>query len=280
MHAYFAAVQRWIIKSILVLSLSTSMTCYAENPFKLAKQYHTNSGKFVLVFETPKKDVYQDIKTIFESSGVFDSIIDGINKTFVLPEDITVKFMVGDGPAYFPNKNMIQMSYDFIFHLTVLYVERYPKSSDDDMLNFALRATTFLFYHELAHAFIDTYQLPIVSNEETAADNLAVILALEYTNDGFQIVMDSAELFDLLEKDGPKKYDESDYWDEHALDAQRFYNILCLSYGRYPEKVAKVLKSLHNKTLSKFINDRGEYCIDEYQRQYDAWTKLLTPYFR
>jgi hypothetical protein len=135
-------------------------------------------------------------------------------------------------------------------------------------------------YHEIAHAFIDLYQLPIVSNEETAADNLAVSLALEYTRDGLDTVLDSAVLFDLLDQDSPKKYTESDYWDEHELDAQRFYNILCLAYGRYPKQVKKELSIVNNKKLIQFLKERGEWCIYQYDQQLNAWGKLLNDYIK
>jgi len=121
------------------------------------------------------------------------------------------------------------------------------------------------------------YHLPIVSSEEAAADNLAVIISLEYTNDGYTIAMDSAELFDLLEETN-EEYDDDELWDEHALDSQRFYNIICLTYGRYPERVAKELKELKNEKLLAFIEEKGEYCVSEYERQLQAWLQLLEPH--
>lgn len=272
------ALKHWIIGVVSIVLMCTSIVSHAENPFKLAEE--RQSGKFVLEFTTPKKDVYRDIEYIFKKSGIYENIIAEINKSFVFPENITVKFAAGDGPIYYTGKNTIQMSYDFILYLSELYLERYPKASDKSMMNFALRSTTFLFYHEAAHAFIDVFQLPIVGNEEVAADNLAVILAFEYSDDGFDVVMDSVELFDLLEVDNHAKYTDDDYWDEHALDAQRFYSILCLAYGKYPKQVMKVLKDVKNKKIDHFIQERGEYCADEYQRQLSGWSQLLSGHFR
>jgi hypothetical protein len=277
MSVYYRISRSWFITLWLLLSFCLPLPAFAENPFE---QETHHDGHFVLVYTMPKKQVYKDIQTIFRDSGQFQSIIKSINNEFIFPETITVTFLQGDGPVYLPDTKTIQMSYDFIFYLTTLYVDRYPNATDDEMMDFSLRTTTFLFYHEMAHAFIDLYQLPIVSNEETAADSLAVILALEFSKDGFKTVMDSAELFDLLDQAGPKKYDESDYWDEHALDAQRFYNILCMVYGKYPEKVTNRLKSIDNKKLDRFIEERGEACIGLYDQQLNAWSQLLKPYFK
>jgi hypothetical protein len=266
----------WIIFLAFLLALPS--ISFADNISSGKRE----RGRFVVEFVTPKKEVYRDIKTVYENNLSFKNIVKSINNEFVFPESVTVKFDVSDsGPMYLPSSNEIIIPYNYIFYLTELYAEHYPDATDDEMLGFSERATTFLFYHETAHALIDIFKLPIVSNEETAADNLAVILALEYNDDGFDIVIDTTYLFDLLDLSNPKKnYQESDYWGEHALDAQRYYNILCLAYGRNPSKVEKLVNSWENKQLKKFIDERGPACQDLYEQQLDAWSQLLEPYFK
>lgn len=236
---------------------------------------------FKLQFKPADKDVYRDIKIIFEHSNQFQDIIKQLNDMFDMPVSVQVIFADEKGPVYLPDKRQVIMNYDFIFYLATLYLTRYPDATDDEMINFALRASVFLFYHEVAHALIDVFNLPIVSNEETAADNLAVILAFEFNKDGFSIVIDSAELFDLLDQNKKsKKYDDSDYWDEHSLDAQRFYNILCMAYGVYPEKVKKLIAHVKNKKMHQFVDEREQACSYLYDQQFSAWSTLLKPYFR
>lgn len=245
--------------------------------FSVSSSYALGPGKLKLNFVRPSGQVYRDLAVVFEKSGQFQNIVDGLNREFIFPQDIKVEFSRKDGPLYNPRTKTIIMSYDFIFYLTTIYVEKYPNASDDEMLNFSLEASTFLFYHELAHALIDVYHLPIVSNEETAADNLAVIIALEYTNDGYNVAMNSAEFFDLLDQT-KKVYREDELWDEHALDSQRFFNIVCLTYGRYPSRVKDELSSLKNKALLKFIREKGSFCKEEYKSQLQGWLRLLDPY--
>lgn len=243
---------------------------------------NANAGadaQFKLYFNKPKNKDYRDLGVVLKESNQFQSIIDGINKEFILPENIKVIFSDDEGPVYNPSTKTITMSYGFIFYATTLYVKRYPDASDEDIISFSIATATFLFYHELAHALIDAYHLPIVSNEETAADNLAVILALEYTNDGYAIVIDSAELFDLLDSTN-KTYDEDELWDVHALDSQRFYNILCLSYGKDPKAVMSDLKALNNKNLLTFVREEGDSCKEQYTKQTEAWLHLLESHFR
>ena len=49
-------------------------------------------------------------------------------------------------------------------------------SAEDRLVN-VVDAT---LYHEMGHAFIDLYELPIVSSEEDAADSLSAYIILEY----------------------------------------------------------------------------------------------------
>lgn len=236
-----------------------------------------NNGEFHLVFLKSNDRYYRDIETIVKDSGQFQNIIQGLNSEFLLPQNIMVEFSDREeGPLYNPEKQKITMGYAFMLNLLDLYLKKYPNASDTAIENFLIRSTTFLFYHEMAHALIDTLNLPIVSNEETAADDLAVIIALEYTNDGYNITMDSAELFDLFDQT-KKTYQEDDLWDEHALDSQRFYNIICLTYGKYPQEVVSELK---NKKVLEFLHTKGDFCKQEYLHQVQSWLKLLNPYFR
>ena len=202
-----------------------------------------------------------------------------MNRTLIFPKSINVDFSDGAGPQFEPDNNTITMSNEFLYRLARLYMSRYPHATDEALQQFIIRSSTFLFYHEVAHSLISEFDLPIVSNEETAADNLAVIIALEYTNDGYDITMDSAELFGMLDQ-LQKSYQADDLWDEHSLDAQRFYNILCLTYGKYPDKVTAELKRANNVKLLSFINEKSDHCKEEYQHQMHAWLQLLSPYIR
>ncbi len=278
MPAYLS-MSRWV-QLLCLLCLAMMASPVSANDAQSAAAQAIIPG-FKLQFMPADKKVYQDIKIIFEKSHQFQTVIQKLNETFSLPVNVKVVFADADGPVYKPNTRTVVMNYDFIFYLATLYLVRYPNASDDEMINFAMRASTFLFYHEVAHALIDVFNLPIVSNEETAADNLAVILAFEFNDDGFSIVIDSAELFDLLDQNKQsKKFDDSDYWDEHSLDAQRFYNILCMAYGVYPEKVKKLVAKAKNKKLHQFIEEREEACAYQYDQQFSAWSTLLKPYFR
>ena len=58
----------------------------------------------------------------------------------------------------------------------------------------------------------------------------------------------------------------------HSLDAQRFYNLLCLAYGAEPELFADVVSKQYLPA------DRAEGCRDEYRQVAYAVRTLMRPY--
>ncbi|HPY42528.1 MAG TPA: DUF4344 domain-containing metallopeptidase, partial [Thiolinea sp.] len=139
-------------------------------------------------------------------------------------------------------------------------------SAQDAMLD----AVQHTLFHELAHALIAMYDLPIVGKEEDAADNLATVLLIEYLDDGAEVAISAADLFDL-EGEDVKELSEADFWDEHSLDTQRYYTTMCHIYGSDPKKYKDV------KVDAGFDKERAETCSDDYELVRENWFKLLKP---
>ena len=68
--------------------------------------------------------------------------------------------------------------------------------------------------------------------------------------------------------------DDLSFWDEHSLDEQRFYNILCWIYGKDSEGYQYLVD---DETLP---TDRAERCPAEYDRMNRSWEALLAPYMK
>ncbi|HEX8338289.1 MAG TPA: DUF4344 domain-containing metallopeptidase, partial [Pyrinomonadaceae bacterium] len=124
-------------------------------------------------------------------------------------------------------------------------------------------------FHELGHALVDAYGLPITGREEDAVDQLSVLLLADGTQEGEKMVLDAAVSFS---KQGGGELDELAFADEHSLDRQRYYNIICLLYGQDEEKFASLVR---DGTLPAA---RAERCSEEFARVDKAWDSLLAPY--
>ena len=212
--------------------------------------------------KTPKMD-----KELGES---LQGLADGLNETFALPENVYIGVTeCGEPNAFYESKlRQLTMCYELYAQLDEVFKPEFPKEAErDDAVSSAF---VFIFFHELGHALIDVYDLPVMGKEEDAVDGLSTWLLTDGTDSGDSMALNGAIAFALLgdeEKNLP-------FWDEHSLNTQRFYNTICLVYGQNPKKYGDFVK---NGTLPKA---RAARCSAEYAQVDRAWSKLLAPYIK
>lgn len=120
----------------------------------------------------------------------------------------------------------------------------------------------FALHHELAHALFDVLDIPVLGNEEFAADHVALLMMLNPRNriaeEEFlkKLVAVSGEW--LVEWREERRSDNVIYWDTHPLTIQRFFDIGCLAYGSNPE----LLELLRNE--QRLPTERTFTCEREY----------------
>ncbi len=230
-----------------------------------------DDGDFVVEHTGVQNEKYKSIDASMRDSKTLEKAADKLNRSLSLPHDITLR--ASDcktaNAFYNPKDRSITMCYELME-----YFYRVFKSSGDndseakDRMN---KATTFIFLHELGHALIDGYQLPITANEEDAADRCSSYICIEELGDtGVEAVIAAAEFFALQSKPGNK--DRRVMADEHLLNEQRFFNSLCMVYGSDPEKYSGILT---NGLLPKA---RAVRCPTEYNRTANSWQNLLSPW--
>ncbi len=131
-----------------------------------------------------------------------------------------------------------------------LELEDYEKSLNATIL--------FVLYHEFGHMFKDVYDLPIVGNEEIAADQFAALMLLE-DNLLYNHLEAYKQMIDMIDKDIPA-------WDEHPSYKQQYYNLACMLYG---------YDKLQYSMLASELEDRAERCGYEYNTIQRGWSMLL-----
>lgn len=130
--------------------------------------------------------------------------------------------------------------------------------------------TVAMFLHEVAHALIDGWKLPITGRDEDAADQFSTLLLINAIPDGDVMALDGARSFKLLADF--EKGQEKDYSDLHSLDEQRYFNMICLVYGHRPQQYEYLVR---NGSLPV---RRAFDCEEEYARVNNAWQTLLAPH--
>lgn len=131
----------------------------------------------------------------------------------------------------------------------------------------------FLAYHELGHALVSEFDLPIAGREEDAVDRLAIWMMTPVEDgDAPDYLMGAMQGWFLTASDVPLS--DLALWGEHGTDQQRGYQIACLLYGDAPERFQAAAD------IAQLPEDRRETCVFEAQDNDHAWSSLLAPHTR
>ena len=144
-----------------------------------------------------------------------------------------------------------------------------------DGMDFAMHDATFTMYHEIGHMLVGELGLPVLGKEEDAADALAAIMLLndDTDDDSYNALVDSADgwYFNAVKSTGSGVEDFS-YYDEHSLDIQRAYAMVCMMVGKDPDAFADTAEAY------ELDQDRVDGCAYTYAQGESAWKTLLDPH--
>ncbi len=202
-----------------------------------------------------------------------------VENILYLPEDITTNLKYCDeaNAFYDYSTKEITICYEFLDYLADSTTSM--NVSDEIRTKIIGSVFVFTFYHELGHALIDSYDLPITGKEEDAADQISTLILLEmdlsddeYITNGELVIYTSSWFKNIANTQNDM--DRLAYWDEHSLDTQRFQNIMCMAYGSDPELYdALILQNI-------LPADKADRCVSEYNKITRSWNILLDPYMR
>src|SRR6185369_15585938 len=98
---------------------------------------------------------------------------------------------------------------------------------------------------------------------------------IESGDEGEKAVLDaSVQYLAEYQAQGKTPLTRRQFADEHSLDAQRFYNLLCWVYGHNEKKYAYLV----NKGF--LPKERAAGCAVEYEKISKSWGRLLDPYLK
>jgi hypothetical protein len=142
-----------------------------------------------------------------------------------------------------------------------------------DRAEFVAANTLVLLLHELGHVHIAEMHLLVLGREEDAADTFAALTMLKIGTSFSQHELAQAAkgwfLNDLRDQQTRQK---PLYYDEHNLNQQRAYQILCLMVGSDPDK----FKSLADEV--KVPASRQRTCKRDFAKTSAAWGAVLMPW--
>lgn len=235
-----------------------------------------SGGSFRLTYATVKDKDYKELREVFQETGLLEEAVKSLNETFLLPATVEVTVReCGEPNAYYESASRrISLCYELVAHYAGLFFAEAESEEDQEQAGAAVAgATLFTLYHELGHALIDVWDLPITGREEDAVDQLATIILLEGGEEGETAALNGASSFWTEEEEGGEEEDPG-FWDEHSLGEQRFYNIVCWSYGKNPQGLSYVIED------EWLPEERAARCPEEFARMAKGWDALLSPHVR
>ena len=216
-------------------------------------------------------------RSLMKRTLLLEEVAQRINDTMKLPHDIElVGAQCGEANAYW---NLAEKKITICYEDADLSMRSFQAAGDEDPIPAAINAEVATFYHELAHATIDMYELPITGREEDASDQLVVFMLLEPDGNGTvqplaeEAVKDYARMFEQYAA-GQEVLVEADFAAKHSVNLARMYNVVCWFYGHDPVEHGDLV------TEGWLPEDRARGCEAEYQQLHKSWAKLLGPYLR
>jgi Putative metallopeptidase len=144
-----------------------------------------------------------------------------------------------------------------------------------DLVEFVIGNMLFATLHELGHAHIQEMGLPVLGREEDAADGYAITSLIKVATDSSANVLRQATKGWFLDDERNQKEGYGlAFYDEHGLDKQRAYEIVCLMVGSNLDKFADLANQV------KMPQDRQESCAGDYSNASWSWETVLKPHLR
>ena len=150
-----------------------------------------------------------------------------------------------------------------------------PPKDRQELAEFVTGNLLFVILHELAHAAVTEMGLPVLGRPEDAADFFAAVglikIGFTFTH---KVLTEAAMGWFLADRRDKDTDDTVAFYDEHGLNQQRAYQIVCFMVGADEEK----FKDLADRT--KLPKARQESCAGDYSKADYSWNVVLKPHVR
>lgn len=252
-------------------SNATAQTKESPSNSPTASNKKKDEGDFIVEHLTVENSRYDELDRQVKDEKLLEKAADKLNRALILPNDLYIKTKDCNevNAFYNPNDASVTICYELMEHFFKVF--KGAGETDEKAYDKMFAAVQFVFLHEIGHALIDQYKLPITANEEDAADRCSSYINLEELgDDGVRAVLSAADAFAIESKQ--RTPNTRNMADEHLLQEQRFYNALCMTYGSNPNKYETIV------TQGYLPKERAVRCPTEYQRTVDSWKILLEPW--
>jgi hypothetical protein len=253
---------------LLVLLAACGREAAPPSPAVTPPPAPAETGRFLAQYEPATSPDLRELRGRLVASRLLDTVAAGLNDSVRIRENVVIAGSECGEPSAFyrPEARRVTLCYELLAELS----SRFRSSPEADIL--VAGTTAFVLLHEVGHALIHVLDLPTTGREEDAVDQLATLLMLGEGAVGDSLAFAAAEWF--LQSAQRTRITRLAFADEHGLDAQRVYSIICWVHGRDPSRYPEIVRE------GWLPAARAERCPAEYARVSRSWTRLLAPYHR
>ncbi len=144
-----------------------------------------------------------------------------------------------------------------------------------ELVEFVAGNVLFALTHEMGHVATTELGLIVLGREEDAADGFATLQGLKMGNAfSIGVLKNTAMAWFLSDERNRAHGIRLAFFDQHGLDQQRAYNIVCLMVGSDLDK----FKSIADRV--GMPEERQRSCAGDYSNASWSWDKALAPHRR
>ncbi len=144
-----------------------------------------------------------------------------------------------------------------------------------ELAEFVTGNMLFVLLHEIGHAAITMMRLPVLGRLEDAADSFAAVGLIRIGSEfSHRVLAEAAEGWFLADRRDVSTGDTVAFYDEHGLNQQRAYQIVCLMVGSDEDKFKDVAAE------TKLPKARQESCEGDFSNAAYSWDLVLKPHVR
>jgi hypothetical protein len=237
-----------------------------------APQGGASTDRVRTLYQEPTEPKHLAIRAEMQQRGVLE-VASALLSAFRLPRELTIEVTGCGGRegAYYANDKVV-----FCYEYAELVQRHSPKVATPwgvaraDAIFGGILDTIL---HEVGHAVFEMLEIPVFGREEDAADFFSVYLLLQFPPEDAQRLIQGLAftMGSEAREEAGEKIDARTFAGVHAMNAQRYYNVLCLAYGANPALVG-------NEPPPGMSSWRASNCADEYAMLKRAFTKLILPH--
>ncbi|MFE5797371.1 DUF4344 domain-containing metallopeptidase [Streptomyces sp. NPDC056503] len=244
------------------------------------------TGRLVVTYEAAKTPEERTARAFLRDHRVLEDAAAYADARIALPRDVPLRAARCEAPNPYWDRATGRITYCYGFVpdarrvFTRVDTDGTPAERTAAVDEDVVGLSNGVLFHELGHALVDLYDLPVTGREEDAVDQLAVLLLASgderHTDYAISTINAWGAIWEASEGGDPGV---AAYSDIHSMDGQRFFNWACWLYGSDPERFADAVDAEDNPD-GVLPRDRAALCPAEYRRIDSSWRTLLAPHLK